>query len=129
VLDVAENGQSLGTTEQGRIMLSPGIHSLVLTNNQLGYKTTASVEIEAGEERAITLDPRGTMNLNAVPWAEVWVDGQKKGETPIANLSVPLGTRDVVFKHPEFGERKMSATVNAKTPTVLSVDFSKPSQP
>jgi hypothetical protein len=69
------------------------------------------------------------MNLNAVPWAEVWVDGQKKGETPIANLSVPLGTRDVVFKHPEFGERKMSATVNAKTPTVLSVDFSKPSQP
>jgi hypothetical protein len=42
---------------------------------------------------------------------------------------VPLGTRDVVFKHPEFGERRMTATVTAKAPTVLSVDFSKPSQP
>jgi hypothetical protein len=129
VLDVMENGRSLGTTEQGKIMLPPGIHTLVLSNGQLGYKTTTSVEIEAGEERAITVDPRGVMNLNAVPWAEVWVDGQKKGETPIANLSVPLGTRDVVFKHPEFGERRMTATVTAKAPTVLSVDFSKPSQP
>ena len=32
--------------------------------------------------------PKGTIALNAVPWAEVWVDGEKVGETPIGNLSL-----------------------------------------
>lgn len=129
VLDVAEKGQSLVATEQGRVMLSPGRHTLTLSNRELGYSAVHTVEIEPGEERALNVEPRGAMSLNALPWAEVFVDGKRVGETPIANLQVPLGTREIVFKHPQYGERRMTATVKATVPSALSVDFGKPPQP
>ncbi len=125
VLDIAENGRSIGNTEQSRLLLSPGTHVLTFSNRELGFSAEQTVDIEAGEERAVTLDPRGTLSLNAQPWAEIWIDGKKAGETPLANLSVPIGTRDVVFKHPDFGERRLTAIVTAKGPTALGVDFTK----
>ena len=51
-LDIAENGKSIGTTEQGRLMLSPGTPSADLhATAEMGYKTTQVVDIEPGEER------------------------------------------------------------------------------
>jgi hypothetical protein len=126
VLDVAEGGRSLGTTEQGKLMLSPGRHALTFSNREFGYTSTQTVDIQPGEERGVTIEPRGAVSLNAQPWAEVWIDGRRAGETPIANLQVPLGTRDVLFKHPQYGERRMTATVTASAPAALSVDFTRP---
>jgi hypothetical protein len=31
------------------------------------------------------------LNVNARPWANVWLDGRAVGETPLANLRVPVG--------------------------------------
>lgn len=128
-LDISENGRGIGTTEQGRLMLAPGRHQLTLSNRDLGYSTVQTVEIAPGEERAITVQPVGELNANALPWAEVWIDGQKVGETPIAHLQVPLGTHEIVFKHPQFGERRMTARVTATAPVAVSADFTKPPQP
>ena len=75
------------------------------------------------------MQPTGELNLNALPWAEVWIDGRKTGDTPIAHLSIPVGTHEVTFKHPQLGERKITATVNAGTPATASVDFTRPPQP
>jgi hypothetical protein len=125
LLDIAENGRSLGTTEQSRLMLPPGRHQLTLTNKDLGYSETRDVDIEPGGVRSITVDPKGAANLNASPWAEVWLDGTKLGETPLSNVQVPLGLHEFVFKHPQFGERRVSATIRANGPAALSVDFSK----
>ena len=125
VLDVAEGSKGLGSTEQGRILLSPGRHVLTVSNRQLGYSSTHTVEIGAGEETPLNLTPTGHVNLNAVPWAEVFVDGNRVGETPLANLEVPLGTREFVFKHPQHGERRVTSTVTG-TPGVVTVDFTKP---
>jgi hypothetical protein len=44
--------------------------------------------------------PKGSVALNAVPWAEVWIDGEKLGETPIGNLSLPIGPHEAVFATP-----------------------------
>lgn len=128
VLEVSEGNKGLGSTEQGRILLSPGRHVLTVTNRQLGYSSTHEIEISAGEETPLNLTPTGRVNLNAVPWAEVWLDGIRVGETPIANLEVPLGTREFVFKHPQHGERRVTTTVTA-TPAAVSVDFTKPGFP
>ena len=76
--------------------------------------------------RSVTLDPRGTVNLNASPWAEVWIDGRKVGDTPIANLQLPLGIREVIFRHPQFGERRVTVTVKGDAPAAVSVDMHKP---
>ena len=87
-LDVSVEGRSIGTSESGKVMLPPGRHVLTLSNREFGYTATRAVEILPGEERPLNIEPRGSVNVNAHPWAEVWVDGQRAGETPIANLEV-----------------------------------------
>lgn len=126
VLEVSEGGRMIGTTEEPRLMLSPGRHLLTLSNRDLGYRTTQTVDIEPGDVRSIRLDPRGAANLNALPWAEVWLDGKKLGDTPLANLRLPLGVHDLRFRHPQFSERRVTVTVRADAPTAVSVDMARP---
>jgi hypothetical protein len=75
--------------------------------------------------KQVKLDPKGSANINAQPWAEVWIDGTKVGETPLANLPLTLGSREIVFRNPQFGERKVMATITAGAPANVSVDLSK----
>jgi hypothetical protein len=124
-LDIEENGRAIGSSEQGRLMLSPGRHQLKLTNAELGYSSVRTVDIEPGEEHPVSVQPTGELSANAVPWAEVWMNGKKIGETPIAGIVVPLGTHEVIFKNPQFPERRVSVTVTASAPVTTSVDFSK----
>lgn len=124
VLDVSENGKALGTNETS-ILLSPGRHELRLANNDLGYVATETVEIQPGEVTRVTLDPRGTANINAAPWAEVFVDGQKAGETPLANVSIRLGVREIVFRNPQYPDRKVTVTIKASDIATIAVDFLK----
>lgn len=124
-LDIAAEGRTIGSTETGKIMLPPGRHELTLSNREFGYSDTRTVEIHPGEERPLNVEPKGTVSVNAHPWAEVWVDGRKAGDTPVANLKVLLGTRVFLFKHPQFGERRITMTITS-TPAVLSVDLTRP---
>jgi hypothetical protein len=124
-LDIAENGRAIGTTDQGRLMLSPGLHQLTLSNRPLGYKTVQIVDIEPGEERSINVQPTGALNANAEPWAEVWMAGKKVGETPIAGLQVPLGTHEILFKNPQFPEQRVTVTVTGTGTAIAAVDFTK----
>jgi hypothetical protein len=124
-LDIAENGRAIGTTDQGRLMLSPGLHQLTLSNKRLSYKAVQVVDIEPGEERSISVQPTGELNVNAAPWAEVWMAGKKVGETPIAGLQVPLGTHDIVLKNPQFPERHVTVTVTGAPGATASTDFTK----
>jgi len=47
------------------------------------------------------------------------------GDTPIGNLAVAIGNHDVVFRHPELGEQRHTATVTLATAARLSVDLRK----
>jgi len=94
-LEIREQGRLIGTTDADRLMLAAGRHEL----------------------------PMGTINLNAAPWAEVWIDGRRVGETPIGNLSVSIGPHEVVFKHPQLGEKRHAISVTLDAPVRLSVDM------
>jgi serine/threonine-protein kinase len=84
------------------------------------------VQVAAGQTTSITLDvPTGTLHINALPWAQVAVDGRAIGETPIANLSLPIGSHEVVFRHPELGERRQVVLVKPGPPVRLGVDLRK----
>lgn len=125
-MQVYEGGQLLGSSQSDRIMVSAGKHDLEVVNDRLGYREARSVQVAAGKVSTIRVDlPSGTIALNALPWADVWIDGERKGETPIGNVSLPIGAHEIVFRHPELGEQRHVATVTLTAPTRLSVDMRK----
>jgi serine/threonine-protein kinase len=125
-LQVFEGSALLGTTKAARIMLPAGRHQLQLTNTALGFQQPLTVDIQAGKTLTTKVTiPNGTLSVNALPWANVWVDGQSLGTTPFANVSVPVGTHEVIWRHPQLGERRQSVVVTAKAPVRLVMDLTK----
>lgn len=125
-VEIHENGQMLGTTEVDRLMLAAGRHELELVNPTLGYRSTRVVSITAGKLMTVAPDvPEGNVNLNAAPWAEVFVDGHRVGETPIGNLAVPVGPHEILFRHPQFGEKRHAVSVTVGVPVRISVEMRK----
>ena len=119
-----ENGQLLGTSQSERIMVSAGKHDVEIVNETLGYRAARTIQVAPGKVTPIKTDwPNGTVALNAIPWADVSVDGESVGETPIGNISVPIGPHEILFRHPEFGERRHAVLVTLKAPVRLSVDM------
>lgn len=126
-VDVYEGDRLLGNSRVDRIMLPVGRHDLELVNAAVGLRVKRSVQVGAGKVSSITFErPNGTIAMNALPWAEVWVDGDKIGETPIGNLQIAVGSHDVVFRHPDLGERQQTVIVTATNPARISVDLRKP---
>ena len=122
MIEIREGGRLLGTTESERLMLAAGRHTLELVNETLGYRESQVVTVAPGKVNTVAIElPKGTVNLNATPWAEVWMDGKRLGETPLGNLEVPVGPHEFVFKHPEFGERRHAVSVTSAAPVRLSV--------
>jgi hypothetical protein len=123
-LEIREEGRIVGTTDADRLMLAAGPHTIELVNETLGYRVTRTVQVMPGKVASLAVDlPKGVVNLNATPWAEVWVDGQRVGETPIGNLSIPIGPHEVIFRHPQFGEKRHAISVTMSGPTRVSVDM------
>jgi hypothetical protein len=126
-LQLFEGDQLLGTSRSDRIMVSAGRHDIDLVSEAFGYRATRSVQVAAGKVATIATEmPSGTIALNATPWAEVWINGAKIGETPIGNHQMPIGTHEIVFRHPELGEQQHTLTVTLKDVARISADMRKP---
>lgn len=112
-LQVFKDGALLGTTG-GPIAVSEGALNLLFVNETLGFRTQQTVSVKSGQMTSVKIGvPNGRISINAVPWAEVTIDGNAAGETPIANLALPIGTHEIVFKHPQLGEKRQTVTVKA----------------
>jgi hypothetical protein len=123
-IEIRQGGRLLGTTESDRIMMAAGRHEVELVNDTLGYNVTRSIQVPPGKIASIAVEmPMGTINLNAAPWAEVWIDGRRAGETPIGNLPIAIGPHEIVFRHPQLGEKRQAVSVTLKAPVRLSVDM------
>ncbi len=126
-VDVYEGDRLLGSSRVDRIMLPVGRHDLELVNTSVGLRSKRSVQVAAGKVSTVSIDrPNGTLAINAVPWAEVWVDGEKVGETPIGSFETLVGAHNVVFRHPELGEHQQTVLVTVATPARISMDLRKP---
>jgi hypothetical protein len=125
-VQVYEDARLLGTNRSDRIMVSAGRHVFDIVNEALSYRSTQSVVVSPGKVAAIAPDwPKASLALNAHPWAEVWINGESVGETPIGKLLVPIGFHQIVFRHPQLGEQTVRATVTGGAPARVSVDMSK----
>jgi hypothetical protein len=124
-VSVLEGERVLGSSADGPIVITAGHHELDFINSALGYRSHQAVDITAGEIRPMKIaPPDGRVSVNAVPWAQVTIDGNAVGETPLANLPLPIGDHEITFHHPQFGDQRQHVLVKSNALTRVSVSFS-----
>jgi hypothetical protein len=123
-LQVFADNELVGTSGSERVLMLAGRHSLRLVSAALDFETTRAVLVGAGRVTTVRVDvPNGALNVNAQPWAEVFLDGRRIGETPIANYPVPIGPHELTLRNPRFPEQKRSVVVKASAPIRVGVDL------
>ena len=121
---IFEGERLIGTSRTGQIAMAPGRHELRLVSKDVGFDTTRAVQIAPGKTSTVKVDlPAGALFVNAVPWAEVFVDGSKIGETPIANYMLPLGSHEIVLRNPRFAEQRRTVVISLTAPVRVGVDL------
>ncbi|HVH30032.1 MAG TPA: PEGA domain-containing protein [Vicinamibacterales bacterium] len=123
---VTEGNNVVGTGRTAKIMLPAGRHALTLANESLQYSDNRTIDIVAGQTATVSVNaPRVGVSANARPWADVIVDGTNVGQTPIANIPMTIGTHEIVFRHPQLGERRQTVVVTSKGPNRIAVDLTQ----
>jgi hypothetical protein len=122
-LDILEGDHLVGTSDE-RILLPAGTYDLQFVAEALGFRASRRVTIAGGGTTPVSIAlPQSAVAIDAIPWAEVWIDGVAIGPTPVANLLRPIGTHTVELRHPVLGTKHASLTVSLKEPARLSVDM------
>lgn len=125
-VQIWEADQLIGTSGVDRLMLSAGRHELELANPSLEFQAAITVQILRGKTATPTVAvPNGSLSINALPWADVWIDGRPAGTTPIGNLALPIGTHEIAWRHPQLGDRRRTVSVTATSPVRVGIDFGK----
>jgi hypothetical protein len=119
-LKVYVAGKQIGTTSEGRLMLASGRYEVTLVSEHFNYRETRTFDVQPGVATPYTVSlPTGTVHVNAAPGTEVWVEGEPVGQAPLGELQVPIGTREIVARHPDSGERRNMVEVrHGQTTTV-----------
>lgn len=106
-------GQTLvGSSRSARLFLAAGSHTITAVNNELGFRREIPLEVKSGVAGKLAIPvPNGALSVNARPWAEVLIDGKSIGETPIGNYALPIGSHELVLRHPQLGERRQTVVI------------------
>ncbi len=75
---------------------------------------------------APTPEADGALLVLVTPWADVTVDGQPRGQTPLARIPLPPGPHDVRLTHPDYAPFPRRVVIRAGETFRLVVDL--PSQ-
>ena len=64
------------------------------------------------EEEYATISPKlsrlyGSITINAIPWAEIFIEGESKGTTPLAGLRLPVGKYSIKLINQELKIERM----------------------
>jgi hypothetical protein len=125
-IQVSDGGEVIAVGRSMKLALSAGSHQLALASDAYQFHETRRVQTVAGRTVPLRVDaPRAAFSANARPWADVLIDGVPVGQTPISNLPVTVGPHNVVFRHPQLGERPQAIAVTLRGPNRFAVDFTK----
>jgi hypothetical protein len=123
-LQIREAGKLLGATDAERLMLPAGDHQLTFSDDQTGFTVSRATRIVPGDTTAVAIQvPEAPVNVNAVPWAEVWVDNARIGETPIGNYPLMIGSHQIELRHPQLGTKRVIMSVGLNRSNRLAVNM------
>jgi PEGA domain len=121
---ISLDGRAVQPTDDGKIMLAPGTYDVEMSSERFNYRRTEKLVVRPGAVTAFTLPlPKATVHLTAPAGAQIRVDNEIVGRTPMARLLVPIGSREIVVVHPEGGARRASVDVRFGEPTEVTLKF------
>ena len=121
-LDLIIDGVRVGSTDDGQIVVPAGRRRIELVNKRLNYRGEVNLDVASGQVTTHTATlPPGQLRIAGAAGGEVWVEGEHVGTLPLGDISVPLGTREVLVRHPLFGERRQTVEVTYGAPTQVSM--------
>jgi hypothetical protein len=113
-LEIAADDRRVGSSDDGQLVLTAGNHTIALVNEHFGFRSTVRLNVKPGENTVYTVPlPSGVLQVDTAPGAEVFVEGERVGVSPLGEIPVPIGTREVLVRHPELGQRAESVEVTA----------------
>ncbi|MBA2306282.1 MAG: PEGA domain-containing protein [Acidobacteria bacterium] len=114
-LKVFEQSRLLGSVPGAGLKVPAGRHDIELVNLALGYRLWQTLDVEAGQTVSIHVaPPPGWVTIDAAPWAEVSIDGQAVGRTPLGPLPLTPGEHDVTFRSPAGVTDRQRVTVRSE---------------
>ena len=117
--DIYQGQKRLGSTPT-TLQLPVGKQTLEYRHGDL--RTVVNHEIKADKTTNATVTFQTTIQINAKPWAQVFVDGESRralGQTPLSGVSVPIGSV-LVFENPNFASKTHRV---AENDTAIQMDF------
>jgi hypothetical protein len=125
-VEMLEQNEVVGTSGATKIMLAAGKHEVLLRNESLGFEAARTITVVPGQVTAVAIDPpKGLLNVNARPWADVLIDGEMVGQTPLSGVSLTVGPHQVTFRHPQLGERSERIVITSRGVNRVALDLNK----
>jgi hypothetical protein len=121
-LDIYRGDRRIGSTEDEQIPLPAGLHTLTMVSQRYRFRSDLQVNVRGGEVAAYTATvPTGRLLVTTTAGADIIVDGEKVGAAPIGEIELPVGTRDIVVRHQEHGEKHVTLDVKRDETTEITL--------
>jgi hypothetical protein len=117
--DIYIDGQFAGSTPT-TLPLSSGRHTIEYRHGDL--RSVISSEIKPNETTSVSVTFPVTVQINAKPWAQVFLeDGARRplGQTPLSGVAIPIGSV-LAFENPNFPTKTHRVT---EKDTAIQVNF------
>jgi len=116
------DGKKIRNTPLANHPLEPGVYTVTLKNAEQGINKTYKVQVKAGATTTLVknlegdpeakvppravADSYGFLSIRTKPSADVYLDGEKIGETPIVKRKIEVGIHTVTVDNPTYSIKK-----------------------
>ena len=117
--DIYQGDKHLGSAP-GTLQLPVGRQTIEYRHGE--RRTVMSYDIKADQTTNASITFQTTVQVNAKPWANVFIDGaslRSLGQTPLSGVNVPIGSV-LVFENPNFKTKTHRVT---DSDAAIQVDF------